>query len=85
MPPSVLKPGSAATLAMSALLAALALHSLLIAPTPFAPHCWPVVSTCIWMVFVLNKGWENLDAIITGQVRRAALSAWPPRRFCVRF
>ena len=54
--------------ALSALLVALAIHSLYSGPVQLHPRSWSVAVTCTWMVYVLQKGWNNLGHFMTAQV-----------------
>ena len=54
---------------LTVLLVALAINSAVSGQTAWGPQSWPVITTCIWLVYVLHKGWQNMDAPMTAQVR----------------
>lgn len=37
--------------------------------TGFGPQSWPVLSVCIWLQYLLVKGWHNMDRSVKLQVR----------------
>lgn len=37
--------------------------ALLLVGTNFAPLAWGCAAFCIWLLFALSKGWENLQTI----------------------
>jgi hypothetical protein len=47
---------------------ALAANSLLGSANALQPKSWPILSTCVWALVIIVKGWNSFDTVLTGQV-----------------
>jgi hypothetical protein len=48
---------------VSAVLVALAANSMVLGGEFFSPRSWPVVTTCAYLLLIVQKGWSNLHRL----------------------